>query len=246
MEEIFYEIFNNLPRQEPGDVMITLDCFKKTTVLNKPKKVLDIGCGTGFQTVFMAINSNFQITAVDNYQPFVDELNKKAKSLGLSNSLNALNMDMFNLDFKDDKFDIILSEGSIYIITVEKGLTDWKNLLNKGSYLIFSDLCWVKPAPEGELTEFWSVEYPSMMSIDKMRKLISKCGYHLEYEKLLPSSSWVNNYYYPLAINVIKAREKYKENSDVIKIVDGMQNEIDLFYKYHQYFTYCFFVCKLI
>jgi ubiquinone/menaquinone biosynthesis C-methylase UbiE len=245
MNEVFYEIFNNLPRQAPGDVMITLECFQKICTLNKPLKVVDIGCGSGFQTLFLALNSEFFITGVDNHQSYLDELQEKAISLGLGNRIKTLNKDMSDLDFKQGEFDIVMSEGAIYIIEVEKGLNEWKKFIKKDEYLIFSDVCWVKQATEGELTEFWATEYPTMMAHEEMKLLIAKCGYKLVYDKLLPANAWLNNYYYPLSINVIKTREKYKGNSRALEIVESVQREIDIFYKYHQYYTYGFFVCQI-
>jgi len=194
----------------------------------------------------LAINSNFDITAVDNYQPFVDELQEKANNLGLNNRLNAFNMDMGTMNFGSEEFDILLSEGSAYIIGIEKGLNEWKKFLKKGGYQIFSDLCWLKEPPKGELTEFWAQEYPGMTSIEDTKKIIEKCGYRLVHEQLLTPNAWVNNYYYPVALNVIKMRKKYKDNSDALNVVEWVQKEIDIFYKYYEYFSYSFFVCQLI
>jgi hypothetical protein len=53
-DEVFYEVFNNLPRQGPGDVCVSLDALKSIPFSNKEILMADIGCGTGFQTLYLA------------------------------------------------------------------------------------------------------------------------------------------------------------------------------------------------
>jgi ubiquinone/menaquinone biosynthesis C-methylase UbiE len=244
MDSIFYEIFSNLPRQGPGDVMLTLECFQKVCDLNKPLKILDAGCGTGFQTIFLALQSNFEITALDNHQPYLDEIDLKAKAAGIGHRIKTVNGDMACMNFNDNQFDIILSEGAMYIFGIENGLKEWKKFLKTDGVIIFSEIGWLKTPPKGELTDFWEKEYPGMSSMENLRSLIAKCNYELVYEQILPSTGWVNNYYYPLELNVINARQKYKSNTAALEIVESIQQEIDLFYKYCDYFSYSFFVCR--
>ena len=42
---------------------------------------------------------------------------------------------MFEMNFSKESFDIIWSEGSIYAIGFEKGLTDWKKFIKTNGYL---------------------------------------------------------------------------------------------------------------
>jgi SAM-dependent methyltransferase len=244
MNEIFYEIFTNLPRQGPGDVMLTI---KALNIINQKiivKKILDIGCGSGFQTVAVALNSNAEITAVDNYQPFLDEINKQTVDMGINDRLKTVCQDMNNLDLPHGNYDVIWSEGSIYITGFENALNNWRKFLKPKGFMVISDANWFKPNPPDELMGFWNNEYPGMLTVKENKELINKCGYEIIDSFPLSVNGWMNNYYYPLEKNVYKARKKYIGNDEAIDIVNSVQIEIDLFKKYADYYGYMFYIIR--
>jgi ubiquinone/menaquinone biosynthesis C-methylase UbiE len=125
---IFLEIYQNLPREAPGDNASTRQAFSLLTNLPPQPKILDIGCGSGMQTIELAKLTNGQITAVDTHQPYLDELQRRALAEGVSDNINPLNQSMFSLDFAPHSFDIVWSEGAIYIMGFETGLKSWQTL----------------------------------------------------------------------------------------------------------------------
>lgn len=72
MNEIFYEVFDNLPRQGPGTTEATQKEFNLTNLVANRIRVLDIGCGTGASTITLAKLINGRIIETDNYQPYLD------------------------------------------------------------------------------------------------------------------------------------------------------------------------------
>lgn len=53
-----------------------------------------------------------------------------------------------------DSFDAIWSEGAIYIIGFERGLTIWRPLLKERGYLAVSELCWLEKDAPAEARDF--------------------------------------------------------------------------------------------
>ena len=51
---LFFELFDGLPRQGPGDDASTLEALKLLPPLTATTRVLDIGCGTGRSTRVLA------------------------------------------------------------------------------------------------------------------------------------------------------------------------------------------------
>ena len=106
----FYEIYETVPRQGPGEKESTERALRLLPPLTKGQRILDIGAGT--QTLDLAWATEAQIDAIDNHEPFVARLAKRANELGLANRIAAQVGDMNDLHFPDGSFDVIWSEGS--------------------------------------------------------------------------------------------------------------------------------------
>jgi ubiquinone/menaquinone biosynthesis C-methylase UbiE len=242
--DVFYELFQTLPRQGPGNYDCTKRAFESIPKLPAVPKILDIGCGTGIQTIDLAKLSGGNITALDNYEPFLEIVLDRARSAGLEARITTKNGSMFELDFTDISFDIIWAEGSIYIMGFEKGLQDWRKFIRTNGYLAVSELSWLKPEPPEELIIFWRQEYPGIKTINENLEIIERTGYKLLDYFVEPDEAWWNDLYGPLEDNVKKLRKKYKGNSKALEVIDNTEREIQLFKEYSDWYGYVFFVMQ--
>ena len=128
LPKFFWKLHNGLPREGPGDNESTKKAYQMLEALPKNPRILDIGCGPGMQTIELAKLSNGRIDALDNHQPFLEQLKRRAEEEGLSEKINAVNGDMFALEYDENSFDLIWCEGAIFVIGFEKGLREWKKL----------------------------------------------------------------------------------------------------------------------
>lgn len=246
MNELFYEIFSNLPRQGPGDKSSTLRAAKAVSNLPKNPAILDVGCGTGKQTLELADYYKGKITAVDNHQPFLDELEEKVKQSGLTDQLTCLNADMLKLPFKNDQFDLIWAEGSIFIIGFKEGLKSFRKLLKPAGTIALTEACWFKGNPPKELEDFWNSEYPEINTIENNLDIINSLGYKVIDHFALPDTAWLDDYYDPLEKRLKKLRSKYKQDKEALNLIEIIQHEIDIFYKYSAYYGYVFYIAQKI
>lgn len=106
--------------------------------MNEKIKILDVGCGTGGETITLAKNTGAQITAVDMLPQFLEKLKDKIKEDNLINRITAKEMLMDSLVFDESSFDVIWSEGAIYNIGFEKGLSLWRKYLKDNGYIAVS------------------------------------------------------------------------------------------------------------
>ena len=239
-----FEVHEGLPRQGPGDFTSTERAFLLMRGLLPKPTILDIGCGPGKQTLDLAKFTDGKIIAIDNHQPFVDILNKNAEKLNLSNKVHGQNCDMNNLNFDQESFDIIWSEGAIYNIGFKNGLKSWKPFLKSGGFIAVTEACWLKSNPPEELLKFWQDCYPAMLDLNGNLDIIKQTGFKVIDYFVLPESSWWDDYYTPLEKNMIQFRNKYKNDQEALAYADLEQQEIDFYRKYSDFYGYVFFVMK--
>ena len=80
--ELLIDFHVNAKRQGPGSDTDTLKVLGFIGIdPKKPLKILDIGCGSGAQTLTLAQYLEVKITAVDLYPKFLDKLNERARYL---------------------------------------------------------------------------------------------------------------------------------------------------------------------
>src|SRR5262249_4216119 len=95
------------------------------------------------QTLVLARETAGHVTGVDQHQPFLDELNRRAAREGLAERIATVNASMSALDFPDADFDLIWSEGAIYVMGFAEGLRAWKRLLKRDGVIAVTEISWL-------------------------------------------------------------------------------------------------------
>jgi SAM-dependent methyltransferase len=153
---------------------------------------------------------------------------------------------MFALGFEPGSFDVIWSEGAIYIIGFEKGLREWKPFLKNGGYLAVTELSWLKPDPPAEVKTFWQENYPHIQTREENLALLQKAGYRAVGHFTLPESAWWQDYYNPSEKRIAMLTEKYRDNDEALAFLDISQREIDLYRRYSEWYGYVFYVMQKV
>ena len=240
----FHEIFGEIPRQGPGARESTERALQSIPPLNRENRILDIGSGTGAQTFDLAAATDAHIVAVDNHPPYIEKLMKRAAELGFDKRVTARVGDMADLKFADGSFDVVWSEGAIFVIGFDRGLSSWRRLLKPGGHMVISEYCWFKDNPPRELVELHFDECPEAGTVAARKKEIDAQGYELVDEFVLPAAGWWENFYLPLGHVLERFRKQYAGNAEALEVVARCQQEIDLSRKYADFFGYVFFVLQ--
>lgn len=237
-----FELFDDLPRQGPGSEASTLRALSMLAPLPDTPRILDVGCGAGQQTLVLARKTCGRVTAVDVHQPFLDRLAESARAAGLDDRVETRLADMNGLPFADASFDLIWSEGAVYIMGFAQGLRSWKRLLAPGGMLAVSEASWLSDDRPPEALEFWSEAYPAMNNVADNLQTIAGLGYHCRGHFTLPDDDWWTPCYQPLQEKLDAFEAKYKSVPEALQIVQSSRTEIQLFKNCSHAFGYVFYV----
>jgi|SRR3989344_3207658 len=238
------EIHSDLPREGPGDNASTHRAFSMITELPPQPRILDIGCGPGIPTIQLAKITQGSLVALDYEQKYLNELNKNAREQDVLEKIKTVRGSMFELPFEQGSFDLIWSEGAIFIIGFEKGLTDWKQFLKNDGYLAVTHISWLKSDIPDEPKNFWKNAYPAINSIENNLKIIEQCGYKSVGHFVLPESAWWDDYYTPMEKRLTMLRERHKDNESALARIAESQQEIDVYRNYSDCYGYVFYIMQ--
>lgn len=243
--QLVIDLHKGAERQGPGGDAETKMAMKLAMVDRAtPLKIADIGCGTGASTLFLAQQLNAQITAVDFLQDFLEVLKSKADRAGLSGKISTLCCSMDSLPFDDGEFDVIWSEGAIYNMGFEKGVTDWNRYLKVGGILVVSEITWITASRPSELQEYWDREYPEIDVASAKIGVLEKNSYSPIGYFVLPEHCWLDNYYRPMQNSFQSFLDRNGNREEARVIVAAENQEIELYEKYKTHYSYGVYVAQ--
>jgi SAM-dependent methyltransferase len=236
------EYFSLLERQGPGSPQATLTALGFTEKFSDDSKILDIGCGTGGQTMVLAQHLPGKITGIDLFPGFIDIFNHNAQKLNLHNRVKGIVGSMDNLPFGEEEFDLIWSEGAIYNIGFERGLNDWRKFLKPGGYIAVTEAAWFTPHRPEEIEKFWMEAYPQIDTIPNKVAQLQNAGYVPVASFILPDHCWTDHYYIPQQAAQKVFLEKHAGNKAAIELIENEKHEAQLFSRFKAYYGYAFFI----
>ncbi len=110
------EYFSSMDRQGPGSHEATIKALSFIDNIHEKSNIVDLGCGTGGQTIVLAQNTPGNITAIDLFPGYIDKLNDNAQKLNLQSRVKGVIGSMDKLDFQLNELDLIWSEGAISVL----------------------------------------------------------------------------------------------------------------------------------
>ncbi|MCY1018073.1 class I SAM-dependent methyltransferase [Pyxidicoccus sp. MSG2] len=239
--EAFFTLYSDLPQFGPGSAACTLEALKRLPTLPPSPRVVDVGCGSGRQTLVLAEALRTRILAVDLHQPYLDQLERDARARRLDAFIETRQADMAALDVPAGSVDLLWSEGAIYHLGFGPGLRRFRPLLAPGGLAAVTECTWLTDARPAEAARFWTEGYPTMGTTPENRATAEAEGYEVLDTFTLPHSAWWD-YYTPLLQRMERLRPTAAPA--LREVFTATEEEIALFRRHGDSYGYVFYLLR--
>jgi len=124
--------------------------------IDKDSYVLDVGCGVGITTYYMAKEYGCKVVGIDISEMMVKRSKERAKRKGVEDRVEFRVADAQDLPFKNNLFDAVVSESvNAFMEDKQKAVNEYKRVIKPGGYVGFNEVTWVETPPP-ELVEYMS------------------------------------------------------------------------------------------
>ena len=174
------EIYGEGDKMAPGALYLAAEMTRLMN-LTPGSLVLDVGCGKGVTSVFLARYFGVRVCAVDLWIS-AEILEQKFEAKGHNDNIRPFNLDITGkLPFADEHFDAIFCMQSFHSFGTDDGfLHHLLKYLRKGGDICVAGTCFNEELPNGELpgiyleTDGWDAEYTKYHSPEWWRTLFEQ------------------------------------------------------------------------
>ena len=234
--DMLIETHIGLERQGPGSPEMTSKALGFLDDQSQIFRTVDMGCGTGGQTMVLAQNIPGDIIGVDLCPGFIDVFNDNAKKLKLEERVKGIVASMDDLSFQKEGFDLVWSEGAIDNIGFEKGVAYWNRFLKTNGYIAVTCATWLTDERPNEIELFWANAGCRLDTIEKNISIIKRAGYSFVAAFVLPEICWTENYFAPREEPERVFLRKHAGNKAIESFIDNESHKVELYSKYKQHY----------
>ncbi|WKB36938.1 methyltransferase domain-containing protein [Terrilactibacillus sp. S3-3] len=156
----------------PGGRPLTAAILRDAAII-PGEKVLDVGCGTGETSIYLAEKYHADVTAIDLHPKMVSYAKKRA--LAANGMLTVMQADAEQLPFPGEQFDMILSESVTAFTHIEVTLQEYYRVLKQGGRLFAIEMTIEEPLPASSQEE--------IKALYGVKKLLTEDEWHLRFQQ---------------------------------------------------------------
>lgn len=153
--------------------------------IDSTKKILMVGCGTGFSACYLAKKIGCEVMGIDIAELSIEEAKERAKRRGVSDKAKFLVGNAYDLPFEEGTFDAVITEFVSQFLDRERAFKEFARVLRPGAYLGINEMYREKGIPvkaaeeiaqaEKKLGEITELPF-SLSSPEEWREEFEKTG----------------------------------------------------------------------
>lgn len=182
----------------PGGLNLTKKILSREKI-DESTRVLDVGCGTGQTSAFIARQHGCRVTALDYNNMMLEKAKKRFKSMNLQ--IETQHGSAESLPFERDTFDLLLSESVTAFTDISKTIPEYKRVMKPNGILLAIEMvcdATVSQKQIEEILKFYGVR--QLLSEQEWLIQFRNAGFnHIEVEKVelqsdVPPTEITNDY----------------------------------------------------
>jgi ubiquinone/menaquinone biosynthesis C-methylase UbiE len=179
-------------RNRPSGGIKSVHAVAVNAFIDSSKKVLEIGCNTGFTSVNLSLLTGCRCIGIDINKTSIQEAKEYAKAQGVDRRVNFMVANALSLPFPDETFDVVwCSNVTSFIDKKQKAISEYLRVLKLEGTLVVIPIYYIKKPPSKILKEvsraigaeikFWRRD--DWINLFNKVALKNKCALELYYEK---------------------------------------------------------------
>lgn len=153
MEELTYQdmlALYGIGGAHPGGLALTRNVLGSVQLTEK-SCVLDVGCGTGQTSAFVAALFRCKVTALDRHRLMIEKAGRRFRDAGLD--VRLVQGDAERMPFPAGSFDLLLAESVTIFTDLSRSLSEYVRVLRPGGVLLSVEMTAERPFSAAELQD---------------------------------------------------------------------------------------------
>jgi ubiquinone/menaquinone biosynthesis C-methylase UbiE len=177
--------------------------------------------------IYIAKNFNCNVFGINEVPQIVMEAKGEIIEVGLDDKVSVKIMSPLNLDFKDESFDAIITEGILSQYKKSKILKEFFRVLKQNSTIGIADFYWKKTPVPTYVRDVWYIEGGSIDTLDEKISKMEEYGFKAFYVKDI--SSELRDYYSKFKKIIINSLKERKFSKQEFKELKKYKHEVSVF-----------------
>ncbi len=122
--------------------------------LEEAREVLEVGCGIGVGSAYIAKRFGCRVVAVDISEKMLSWARQRARREGVEDAITFRQADICDLPFEDERFDAVLAESVLaFVEDKEAAIRELIRVTKPGGYVGLNESFWIQEPPDDILSQ---------------------------------------------------------------------------------------------